>query len=474
MNPFEPTESTEIVFMTRHEKPIPPAKRKLRLSLVFLRAAVLTLAFGSVLVKAANFGEDAGSRRVTEAFIGDLPAEGISALMDERGATVPLPGDEISTEATFATEEPPEDAAFATITDYGSTLGTDAEICGTGGEDCGCDQCKLRQAVGDGLIQRIHARKKSSGLTTKVRADAILLFRGPPASRPLFTTYDPATFTTGPVVFNANQLGSDPLAAPRIAVQRVDECGHGVEGAFLYAGNFYGRSTLPFVSNGYAVAPPGIYGNTWGVDNTPLSAAESTLLANLYSAEVNLYSRRGFGATRFLAGFRWLQWGEKWTMTDQFSDPLDPTVIGTDSYRTNCINNLYGGQIGLDTLLWNRGNGFRVESLVKAGAYYNAAAQSSAYDYVTNVPFGFSRQVSVNSPAACSFVGEVGLTAVIPLRRNIDLRCGYFGLWLEGIAQPLNQLSGQTLTQIDEPAGTLNTKGTVVVQGLSLGLEGRW
>ena len=63
---------------------------------------------------------------------------------------------------------------------------------------------------------------------------------------------------------------------------------------------------------------------------------------------------------------------------------------------------------------------------------------------------------------------------MIPLRRNLDLRCGYFGLWLQGLAQPTRQLSGQTLNQIDPASGTLTTNGGVVLQGVSLGLEGRW
>jgi hypothetical protein len=62
----------------------------------------------------------------------------------------------------------------------------------------------------------------------------------------------------------------------------------------------------------------------------------------------------------------------------------------------------------------------------------------------------------------------------VPLRHNLDFRCGYFGLWIDGLAQPTNQLSTQTLTQFDPPRGTLDTTGGVILQGLSLGLEGRW
>jgi hypothetical protein len=209
----------------------------------------------------------------------------------------------------------------------------------------------------------------------------------------------------------------------------------------------------------------------------PISAAEATLVSSLQSAEINYREPLGWGATRFLLGFRWLQWRESFSLTDQFIDPDDPTVSGTDFWNTSCLNNLYGGQIGLDSMLWNSGKGLRIEGLVKAGAYYNAATQSSGYSYVNTAPFESPlATITVNSPAACSFVGEVGLTAVVPILANLDLRCGYFGMWLSSLAQPTRQLSGQTLDPSggSTPAGTLTTNGSVVLQGVSLGLEGRW
>ena len=304
-----------------------------------------------------------------------------------------------------------------------------------------------------------------------VRFEALALWRNAPASRPIFTTLNQTAQTTGPTTFNANQLNSDPLAAPRLTIARLDECGRGFDASYLYAGNFYAQQALPYVLNGYAAAAPGIYGNTYGTNGTAISSAQQQLIGSLQSAEINYREPLGWGATRFLAGFRWLQWRENWSMVDQFQDSLDPTITGTDNWRTNCLNNLYGGQIGLDSMLWNSGKGMRLEGLVKAGAYYNAATQTSSY---SNSVIPFSGAITVNSPAGSAFVGEVGLTGVVPLRKNLDLRCGYFGMWLEGLAQPTSQLSGQALNGSPSPSGTLTTNGSVVLQGVSLGLEGRW
>jgi hypothetical protein len=310
-----------------------------------------------------------------------------------------------------------------------------------------------------------------------MRTEAILMWRSAPRNRPLFNSFDPLTQTVGPQSLNADTLESDVLVAPRLSLFRNDGCGNAIEATYLYAGNFYSERTLPYVRDGYVTAPPGLYGNSWGPAGQGVSTVSATLLGNLQSAELNHRTGVFAGKGQFLAGFRWLQWNEHLLMTDAFSSPAPPAPItdfGSDLYSTYCFNNLFGGQIGLDAVLLTTSRSIRVDGLVKAGAYYNSATQRSTYGYFSNAPFSFGSQFRNGSPAACSFVGEVGLTAIIPVRHNLDFRCGYFGLWIDGLAQPTNQLSTQTLTQTPPPSGTLDTTGGVVLQGLSLGLEGRW
>lgn len=77
--------------------------------------------------------------------------------------------------------------------------------------------------------------------------------------------------------------------------------------------------------------------------------------------------RWGLGScTQFLAGFRWLQWQETLAINDAYG--VATGDIGQDVYTTGCYNNLFGGQIGLDTALWRPSKHFRLEGLVKAGA----------------------------------------------------------------------------------------------------------
>lgn len=370
---------------------------------------------------------------------------------------------------------PAHDPAFGDAISGGEW--SEVSACDSCQECTGCDHCTPRHRTDQrGLLQGLLCCKQRSWIA---RVDALLLWRGAPQNRPLFTQFNFGTGQVGPVALNANQLVSDPLVAPRVSLFRADGCGYAREVTYIYAGNFYADRSLPPVNQGYAVAAPGIYGNPWGnqLGAPAITTVDAKLLASLQSLEFNARTPFFWDMAQFLFGFRWVQWQENLSMVEQFSDPTAPTITGTGFYDTDCINDLYGGQIGLDSLLLTTNSGMRIEGLVKAGAYYNTAVQSSSYNYTTTQPFAFQKAIRVGeTPAGGAFVGEVGLTGVIPLRRNWDCRIGYFGLWLESIAQPVNQLSGQNLTQpeIVPAAGTLTTTGGVVVHGLSLGLEGRW
>ena len=120
----------------------------------------------------------------------------------------------------------------------------------------------------------------------------------------------------------------------------------------------------------------------------------------------------------------------------------------------------------------------RLDSLIKAGASCNNGVQSSFFRSNSTGSF-VSQGMTINeSPMGCAFVGEVGPTGVVPITSCLDFRLGYFGLWLSGLVQPTQQLSSQVLTQtaggVAPTSGSINANGSTLVQGVSLGLEGRW
>ncbi len=297
------------------------------------------------------------------------------------------------------------------------------------------------------------------------RVDALIAWRNAPPDRPLVETG-----LSGTPVLNADGMDSPAAAGPRFSIFRFNDAnGTALETTYFQIANWRSERPLAAQADLYALAPPGIYGN----DNTQnFDTGDVNLGAWMKSLEVNRHWWIGQHA-RFLAGFRWVEWQENFSLSDEF--------VGTqtiqDFYATECFNSLYGGQIGIDgvlcTLPW-----MRVDSLVKAGAYYNNGVQRSSY--TSNATGAFITQsVAVDqSPVSASFLGEVGITGVIPVTTWLDVRVGYSGWWLSGIVQPTQQLSGQVLTQpaggVEPTSGTINADGSVLVQAVNIGLEGRW
>lgn len=290
------------------------------------------------------------------------------------------------------------------------------------------------------------------------RADALILWRDAPPNRPLV-----AGGANAATLLNATDLQSTLAAGPRVSILRMNNCtGNGLEATYLWVGNFQSTRDLAPQANPYSLSPPGIYGNA----NTTFTTGTASLTARLQGFELNRHValRRNL---RFLWGFRWLEWEERFLLRNE--------AVGgfSDVFQTNCLNDMYGGQIGLDALLSST-RWCRIESVVKAGAYYNNAVQTSAYTTTNPANAGTAAITVGQSPLNCTFVGEVGVTGVVPITPCLDVRFGYFGLWLSGLAQPTQQLSDQRLTPGQPATGAINASGGVMLQGATLGLEGRW
>jgi hypothetical protein len=330
-----------------------------------------------------------------------------------------------------------------------------------GGQSCGAEGCSRPT----GMLQELQKSHERGDVCWVGRVDALVAWRNAPPDRPLIDTG-----LSGVPVLNANGMDSPAAGGPRFSLFRFNTCnGTAWETSYFQLANWRSERPLAAQADLYALAPPGIYGNS---NTQNFNTGNVNLGSRLKSLEVN---RHWFlnDDIRFLAGFRWVEWEEDFSLSDTF--------VGTstiqDFYSTECINSLYGGQIGLDavllTLPW-----MQVDSVIKGGAYYNNAGQNSFYQSDATGPL-LSQSVAINqSPVSCSFVGEVGLTGVIPVTTWLDVRVGYSGWWLSGIVQPTQQLSGQVLTHpaggVEPTSGTISANGGVLVQAATLGLEGRW
>lgn len=366
-----------------------------------------------------------------------------------------------------------ESSAVLDCTTLGCT--TDAGCTGLGctaesGGPCSCSTClegegivnrirshhKGRMVDSDplGLLQRLGRLHDKTGACWSGRADLLLLWRNAPSGQPLITDS-----VTGTTVLDANQLDSALAAGPRFSLFRTDTCGNAWEATYLRAFNFRSQTTLPTLTEGYDIAPPGILGD----QESLFDGASMNLGSGIQSFELNRYHKVSRNI-RLLGGFRWVEWRESATLTTAI-----PSGV-TDIYQSNVMNSLYGGQIGFDAVVLTT-NWLRVDTVMKGGAYGNNVSANSLLvkpEVDINQPFSIAK-----SPASCGFVGELGFTGVMPITNCLDFRFGYFGLWLQGLGQPTRQYLTQDLAS-PPPTGTLDTKGGTVVQGVSLGLEGRW
>jgi hypothetical protein len=298
-----------------------------------------------------------------------------------------------------------------------------------------CDVCEPPYGMINRLIDNKHA-------CWTFRTDALLLWRDAPRSSQLINTFPDEL-----PALNANQLESTPAAGPRFSLFRTNGCGDAIEATYFRAANFRSQAALPFAANGYSPA------------FLPIPATYDSVSANLGSS-LQSFELNGrmtvFPTIQILGGFRWFQWEENLQL-------IGSTTGGQDFIASDCTNDLYGYQIGFDSLLLGT-RWLRLEGLMKGGAYYNNSRQITVATTVLG-PF----ETRADTPKGAAFVGEVGLTGVMPITRNLDFRVGYLGLWLQGLAQPTNQAQSP-----DPSAATLNTTGTAVVQGVTLGLEGHW
>ncbi len=280
--------------------------------------------------------------------------------------------------------------------------------------------------------------------------DAMFLWQNNIASRPLFIST--STFATA---VDANQLQTPASVGPRFGLfYHLDNC-TSIEGNYFNVQSFTGEYQTPNVTDGYAsvdlASPIPFVSN--GVQ--AISSGE------IQSAEVNL--RRGSGAITWLGGFRWVEWNGT-------LDVRSSNVLGEDLIGVRTGNDLYGGQLGADVLLWQGPRGFQVNGVGKAGVFFNTAYQSTDGSVSTNPPYAGSARSAADQTA---FFGELGINGAWWITDCLAWRMGYSFFWLSGVATPAEQLSLVDISVSPATSG-INTDGSVFLQGLTTGLEARW
>lgn len=184
---------------------------------------------------------------------------------------------------------------------------------------------------------------------------------------------------------------------------------------------------------------------------------------DMHSAELNLVRRTSRPAFSWLAGFRYINFDEKFSLN---SMSQDSAPHWSSDYRINSRNNLYGGQIGLK---WEQPLTERLgfQFLGKAGVFSNSARQNSWMgDENNTVELRNARA----SEKKTSFVGDLNVGAYIKVTENVQIVGGYNFLWIGDIARACDQID---FSYTASSGHSLRTD-TAFLHGANIGVELRF
>jgi hypothetical protein len=291
-----------------------------------------------------------------------------------------------------------------------------------------------------------------------LQVDALMLWQGNSQSLPLFLNSE------GGDALDAGDLQTQTGAGVRIGLVRSIDERYAIEGNYFQARPFNAEQSIPADGGPYELT------NTGDLLFNDIESARVTANSSISSAELNWRKQECWSPITWLAGFRWVEWNSQANIDYDFTNP-DP--FGSGSINTNVGNNLYGGQIGGDMRFWNAGGNWRVNGLGKAGVFYNSASfQRSTAGFVTSEGDDYPLGTVAATADQVSFFGEVGLNSTYWITNWLAWRAGYSVFWLSGVAVapeqfPLNNFGGT------EPT-TINTNGSVLLHGVTTGIEARW
>jgi len=290
----------------------------------------------------------------------------------------------------------------------------------------------------------------SSASPYAVSVDAIALHRSDAQSNAF--VFDQAS-TPPQEVVNADQLGSDAGVGSRITLSRElqqgawEVCFWGIDGwsdsILLPSGDYL------LHADATRRGPP---------SEGPLYLAYRS---RLYTTELNWKHALECNWLSPLVGARWLRLGESFGFAGQYGDA--PSTEFEGIYRTQ--NDLFGGQLGAEALLFAPTERLSLSATGKAGAYLNDVQMTVDYTAEGN------ELSQSNQDESLAFVGEILLTASCKITPSVTVRGGYQLNWIEGAALAANQPS----TYVAMPSnGKVNDDGSLFLHGGFAGLEVAW
>jgi len=278
--------------------------------------------------------------------------------------------------------------------------------------------------------------------TWSLTADSLFLARGEPTSRVLaFNTVDPAQNV------NADGFDFNLKSGFDLTLTRSLGANHAIQLRYFGVDGLNSTQTVLTTDNdllSFNASPP-VFANAG-------NSIQSQLSSELHNAELSLTKALDDCFT-LSAGFRYAELDERIQMT--LSNSAIPFT-----YRARTQNRLYGGQLGLDALLWETER-FSLDVLTKAGIFGNSGSQEGL------TTTGLAGLTAAGSDDDVSFIGELGLTSTTQLRECLSMRVGYRLLWFDGVADATRQLAA---TNFNTGTG-FHGSGDVFFHGVFVGLQ---
>jgi len=278
------------------------------------------------------------------------------------------------------------------------------------------------------------------------------MHRSTPGTRTVL--FDP---TTGANLFNASRLEFPFAAGPRVALTALDCEGWGFELNYFGIDGWSATNGIPA-----SLLPNGGNLVVDGVTQVPLTDAHFESIARLYSTEVN-FRKPLFGALSVLAGFRWLELNDRY-----LAEGTSATAYAvSETIQTH--NNLYGSQVGADGTLFQQADRWRITGFVKGGVFLNSADQATSLSDAD--PAGPGSHTVKNSNNGTAFFGETGIVGYVQISKHLSASGGYQVMFVNGVAQPVNQLSD---TNLAKSTATVDVSSGLFYHGATAGLEVTW
>jgi hypothetical protein len=188
---------------------------------------------------------------------------------------------------------------------------------------------------------------------------------------------------------------------------------------------------------------------------SPLS---SRYASQLHSTEVN-YREAPNQTISYLVGFRWIELHEDLHLAADTGN--NPTELDWD-----VDNHLYGGQLGAEINVFDRGGPTSALVWFKGGVYGNDA--NNDFTHLRAPAYGnVSRD---NRKGQLAFVGDIALTGSCQLTRHVALRGGYQMLLAQGVA-----LGSENLAATNPYTGVgIDASGFVFYHGALASVDFAW